>query len=325
LLPDPDISAATIAANNTYVPAVIAERLEILAHSNFDQVKTGYAAGGASSNGGIWIKGLGGIIRQGERQGFVGYNANTAGYAFGADAGVLPDTWVGLGFSSVSTHITSREQVNKKTNLQSHQLTAYGSYSPGNFYLDFLGAMAVNNYKTLRNIEYINQVATAEFKGVQPLTKLSGGYAVNLENFQITPHASLQYSVLYQDSYKESGAAGVSLENVSGINLSQLEAGIGVKFSMLEDDDDDRFYHPYMNFMVLHDLKAASQETTAKFSGGGGSFKITSATPDKTTYNMGVGVVFMHKNHMQLTANYELRKKDKFVGQSGSIAVRYEI
>ena len=326
LSPDTDIAAITLATNGVVVPEVIAQRIEVLARAGIKNLRTGYAAGSMQIDDGLWIKGLGGSIEQKKRAGNSGYNANTVGVAFGADTRILTNTWVGLGLSSVGTHMKSKDYPAKKTNVSSYQVTVYGSFSPDNYYIDALGSMAFNNYKTARNIQYINQTATATFTGVQPSTKISAGYNLYQKNgLKIIPNASLQYSTLYQNPYSEVGAGGVGLQKVSSTNLSQLEVGAGIKLAILENEYADQVYNPDIHFMVLHDLKASAQETTAQFIGGGGSFKVQSATPDKTTYNIGAGMVFMHKNRLHFTANYELRKKNKFIGHSGSLAVRYEI
>ena len=326
LSPDLGVSEITLATNGTLVPQIISERTEIVARSGIKELRTGYAAGGMQIDDGLWVKGLGGTIEQQERNSFAGYNANSVGIAFGADTRILPNTWIGLGLSSVGTHMKSKDYPAKKTNVSSYQITVYGSYSPEKYYIDLYGAMAVNNYKTARTIQYINQTASATFTGVQPSAKVAIGYYLNQSNgFKIIPNVSLLSSTLYQNPYNETGASGIGLQKIASTTLSQLELGAGVKFALLDNEDSDQTYKPDLHFMVLHDLKASPQELTAKFMGGGGSFKVTSAPPDKTTYNIGAGVVFMHKNRLHFTANYEWRKKNKFIGHSGSLAVRYEL
>ena len=326
LSPDVGIAEITLATSGTLVPQIISERTEIVARSGIKELRTGYAAGGMQIDDGLWIKGLGGTIEQEERNGFAGYNANSVGVAFGADTRILPNTWIGLGLSSVGTHMKSKDYPAKKTNVSSYQVTVYGSYSPEKYYIDLYGAMAVNNYKTARTIQYINQTASATFTGIQPSAKVAIGYYLNQSNgFKIIPNVSLLSSTLYQNPYNETGASGIGLQKISSTTLSQLELGVGVKFALLDNEDSDQAYKPDLHFMVLHDLKASPQEVTAQFMGGGGSFKVTSATPDKTTYNIGAGVVFVHKNRLHFTANYEWRKKNKFIGHSGSLAVRYEL
>lgn len=326
LAPDTDIAGITLATNGVIVPEVISQRMDIVARSSITNLRTGYAAGGMQIDDGLWIKGLGGSIAQKKRADSAGYNANTVGFAFGADTKILNNTWIGLGLSSVGTHMKSKDSPAKKTNVRSYQMTVYGSFSPDNYYIDAFGAIAVNNYKISRNIQYVDQIATATFKGIQPSTKIAAGYNFYQKNgFKIIPNVSLLYSTLYQNPYSETGAGGIGLEKVSSTNLSQLELGAGVKLAVMDDEYTDQAYNPEIHFMVLHDLQASAQETTAKFIGGGGSFKIQGATPDKTTYNIGAGMVFVHKHSLHFTVNYDLRKKNKFIGHSGSLAVRYEL
>ena len=102
---------------------------------------------------------------------------------------------------------------------------------------------------------------------------------------------------------------------------------MGIKFSLLHNKNNDltNYYIPELLFMVLHDFNSAPQATTAQFLGGGGNFTVQGVAPSKTTYNVGFGLTFIHKDRLHFTVNYDLRKKNKYVGHSGSLAVRYEI
>ena len=306
----------------------IGERTDLIARAGIDNVRTGYAAGGMQATNGVWIKGLGGSINQQQRLDSAGYIANAAGFAFGIDSQIVEDAWLGVGFSSVGTHVNGKDISGNKTNVSSRQVTVYGSYSPIDYYIDGFAAMAFNNYKLTRNIQYngLNQTAVADYNAKQPSVKVATGYIYGFNNgFRIVPNLSLQYSVLNQNSYNETGAGGLSLQQVTSSSLTQLEGGVGVKFAVLNNEDYDQTYNPDVHFMVLHDFKSSAQTTTAQFLGGGGNFTVQGVAPSKKTYNVGFGLTFIHKDRLHFTVNYDLRKKNKYVGHSGSLAVRYEI
>ena len=310
------------------VLGTIGERTDLIARAGIDNVRTGYAAGGMQATNGVWIKGLGGSINQQQRLDSAGYIANAAGFAFGIDSQIVEDAWLGVGFSSVGTHVNGKDISGNKTNVSSRQVTVYGSYSPIDYYIDGFAAMAFNNYKLTRNIQYngLNQTAVADYNAKQPSVKVATGYIYGFNNgFRIIPNLSLQYSVLNQNSYNETGAGGLSLQQVTSSSLTQLEGGVGVKFAVLNNEDYDQTYNPDVHFMVLHDFKSSAQTTTAQFLGGGGNFTVQGVAPSKTTYNVGFGLTFIHKDRLHFTVNYDLRKKNKYVGHSGSLAVRYEI
>ena len=327
LSPDTHIIPETWFVGPSMVFSAISERADLIARAGIDNIQTGYAAGGMQANNGAWIKGLGGSINQCKRLDFAGYSANTVGLAFGLDEQIFEDTWLGVSFSSVGTHANGKDISASKTNMNSRQLTFYGSYSPNDYYVDSFVAMAFNNYKLTRSILYngLNQTAVAEYNATQPSVKVASGYIFGLNNgFRIIPNLSLQYSVLRQNIYNETGAGGLSLQQVNNSALTQLEGGIGVKFSVLHNEDG-QIYNPDIHFMVLHDFKSAAQITTAQFLGGGGSFSVQGSVPDKTTYNTGFGFTFIHKDRLHFTLNYDLRIKNKYIGHAGSLAIRYEI
>ena len=327
LSPDLNSIAETWSVVPSNVFGVISERMYLLARAGINNIQTGFSAGGMQSANGVWIKGLGGVITQKERNSFVGYTANTAGLAFGMDHQIGDDAWLGVGLSSVGTHVNSRDFPSKKTKVSSRQITLYGNFSPEDYYVDYFAAMAFNKYKLMRSVQYngLNYTATADYNSTQPSTKVATGYIYSIDDFKIIPNLSLQYSTLSQNMYNEAGAGGLSLQQVNNAKLTQLEGGVGVKFAILHKEDDEKTYNPDIHFMMLHDFKSSAPTTTAQFLGGGGGFTVQGIIPDKTTYNVGAGLTFIHQDRIHFTANYELRIKNKYVGHAGSLAVKYQI
>ena len=303
-------------------------KLEKTARLEIDSLKTnvtGYSAGGMQTNDGVWIKAIGGNNLQKQRDAFLGYNSNSYGTIVGIDSKVLDNTWLGIAGSFVGTHVKSKDFPAKITNITSYQTTAYASHSTNNYYIDGLVGMSFNTYKTIRNIQFANfyRQATAKFMGLQPSFKLAAGHIHQVDDFRLIPNVSLQYSILRQRAYSETGAGNASLK-VDNADLTQLEAGIGFKLAMLQQGENGFVFNPDLHFMFLHDFKSQAQETTAEFAAGGGKFKVQGLTPNKDTYNVGAGITLISYDSLHFTANYEVRMKDKFVGHSGSIAVRYE-
>ncbi len=303
-------------------------KLEKTARLEIDTLKTnvtGYSAGGMQTNDGVWIKAIGGNNLQKQRDAFLGYNSNSYGTIVGIDSKALDNTWVGIAGSFVGTHVKSKDFPAKITNITSYQTTAYASYSTNNYYIDGLVGMAFNTYKTIRNIQFANfyRQATAKFMGLQPSFKLAAGHINQVDDFRLIPNVSLQYSILRQRAYSETGAGNASLK-VDNADLTQLEAGVGFKLAMLQQGENGFVFNPDLHFMFLHDFKSQAQETTAEFAAGGGKFKVQGLIPNKDTYNVGAGITLITGDSLHFTANYELKMKDKFVGHYGSLAIRYE-
>ena len=326
LLPETNVAAEVSFVAPSMVFGSVGERTDLIARAGINNIQTGYAAGGMQANNNLWFKGLGGSINQQQRMTSAGYIANTAGFAVGLDDQIFEDAWLGLAFSSVGSHVNNKDCSGKKTTVNNRQVTFYASYSPANFYMDGFVAMAFSKYKSTRSITYngLNQTAIADYNAIQPSAKVATGYIFENNNgFRIIPNLSMQYSTLKQSSYNEIGAGGLSLQQVTSSSLIQLEGGAGVKFSLLHNENDEQIYNPDLHFMVLHDFKSSAQVTTAQFLGGGGNFSVQGIAPEKTTYNVGVGMIFIHKNRFHFTVNYDLRKKNKFIGHAGSLAVKY--
>ena len=326
LLPETNVAAEVSFVAPSMVFGSVGERTDLIARAGINNIQTGYTAGGMQANNNLWFKGLGGSINQQQRMTSAGYIANTAGFAVGLDDQIFEDAWLGLAFSSVGSHVNNKDCSGKKTTVNNRQVTFYASYSPANFYMDGFVAMAFSKYKSTRSITYngLNQTAIADYNAIQPSAKVATGYIFENNNgFRIIPNLSMQYSTLKQSSYNEIGAGGLSLQQVTSSSLIQLEGGAGVKFSLLHNENDEQIYNPDLHFLVLHDFKSSAQVTTAQFLGGGGNFSVQGIAPEKTTYNVGVGMIFIHKNRFHFTVNYDLRKKNKFIGHTGSLAVKY--
>ena len=304
--------------------AASAERIELMARSGITDINTGYAAGGMQSSKNLWIKGLGSTMLQKERQNFLGYNANTSGFAFGGDKQIHDNTWGGLGLSYANTRIRTKDLPANKTKINSYQATLYSSYSPAKYYVDGFLSLAINQYKTERNIIFADRTAHGKFNGIQPSAKVASGYMHTMGDFRIIPNVSLQYTLLHQAKYDEHGAGGVSLKEVSSKDVQKIEGGIGIKFALLQKNDS-KFLNPDLHFMVLRDFNNTNQETTSQFTGGGGDFTIDGAKPAKTTFNVGASLTYIKTDRLHCTINYDMHKKSKFIGHSGSLALKYMI
>lgn len=328
LLPEINYVAQTSFDNPTMAFSATEVRLDTIARYDINHIRTGitgYAAGGMQANDGVWVKGLVSSNLQKHRDAFPGYNANSYGSVFGLDNKILSNTWLGIAGSFVGSQIKSKDFPAKRTDVKSYQTTLYLSHSNNNYYIDGLVGMAFNTYKTLRNIQFSQfyREATAKFTGLQPAFKLHAGHIKQVDNFRLIPNVSLQYSLLRQRSYTETGAGNASLK-VDNADLKQLEVGVGFKLAMWDQEKENFIFNPDIHFMFLHDFKAEGQATVAEFAAGGGKFTLQGITPNKDTYNVGAGLTLISYDSLHFTANYEVRMKDKFVGHSGSIAVRYE-
>ncbi len=311
----------------TMAVAAAAERVEHIARRELDtsDVNTGYSAGSMKYDKHMWIRGLGNTMRQKERQGFLGYNAHTGGFAFGSDNHVDYNTLVGIGLSYASSSIKTKDVPPNKTKIKSYQATFYTSYSPKKYYIDGFLAFALNKYKTERNIAFANMIATGDFNGIQPSIKIVSGYVHAINNFKIIPNVSLEYTFLHQAKYNEDGAGDVNLSQVSNKDLQKIEGGLGIKFAFLHKEKHHLF-NPDLHFMILRDFNNVNQETTAQFTGGaGGNFTIQGVQPAKTTYNVGFGITYTFKERFYLTLNYDLSKKEQFIGNSGMLTAKWLI
>ena len=181
--------------------------------------------------------------------------------------------------------------------MNSFQATVYGSYDSvdlcrarldrmeskdrriltrdGAWYVDRMAGLGRIPITTAgRSLGTSQRVAKAKHYGRQYATKWEAGYMMmtpKTKALEITPFASLEYSYLYMNKYKERGADALNL-TVAGEGYHTLEQGLGMKFAYPLVSKKRGTFVPAAKVAWLYDYLADKFETTSSFAGGGTSF-----------------------------------------------------
>ena len=329
----PNVGTSQTIKNSFDTPPLIfkeiGNRIEQITRSRIKEVNTGYSAGnGMVADRDLWITGFRAGNNQKEHKNIFGYKASTIGVVAGIDSQVIDKGFIGFSLSYANMLIKAKHFAGNNTRISSYQATWYGSLSEKKYYIDGFASFAYNQYSNDRHIYFssVNRVARGKFSGMQPSVKIGSGYMYSYDCFHVIPNSSLQYTYLHQQKYNETGAGSINLNNVASKNSQKLEGGLGVKFALwrTENDDFNRVCQDF-HFMVFRDFINSNQETTAQLAGGGGNFTIRNSSLIENSYNFGAGLVLIHKGKLHFTVNYDLIKKRKYVGHSGSLAVKLEM
>ncbi|HNX68375.1 MAG TPA: autotransporter domain-containing protein [Candidatus Omnitrophota bacterium] len=311
----------------------------------------GVSTGDMLQGTGFWYQALGSNIQQGTRKGIEGFNANVFGTSIGADK--LVDDHIrlgaagGYGFSNVN----AKTPGSPSDDINSWQATLYGSYDSVNlcklqenqrggkggvrerrdnaWYVDSMFGFTENNYDSRREIwltPATKRVAKSDHHGQQYSTKLESGYTFltkATKDLEVTPFASLQYSYLNINKYKEDGAGALNL-TVQGEGYNELLQALGTKFAYPFVSKKVGTFLPAVKAAWMYDYIGDQVETTASFAGGGNSFVSKGAKPAKSGLLLGGELAFLNKGNMTLTANYDMELKDEFISNTYYGTARFD-
>lgn len=285
---------------------------------------TGMAAGDGAANRAAWVQAFGSAANQGIRNGIAGYSADTVGMAFGADTDELVEGYrTGLAFSYASTDVDSKSSNNASTDIDSYQLTAYGSTEIDEYFVDGMVSVGFNDYEGTRTVSGVG-TASADYDGMQYGAKVEVGrnYA-ELYGATITPVAGLQYSMLDIDEYTETGAGGANLK-VDTETSHALIARVGAKARWNLEGPAGLSYMPELRAGLSYDLIGDEQESTANFTGGGTSFNTTGSKVAQFGVNLGASVTITEGDGFEVLASYDAEVKDDYNSHSGVLRARWE-
>ncbi|MEI8348921.1 MAG: autotransporter domain-containing protein [Candidatus Omnitrophota bacterium] len=284
---------------------------------------SGISTGDAPRDKGIWAQGFGSYLHQDPQGSSNGYNATIWGTAMGIDKSMNDILRAGLSFGYASDSISSKDN-SGHTDVDSYQGNLYASLLKEDNYLNGALSFAYNQYSSSRHISFsvIDRIANSDYDGQQYSFYLEGGHTFRKGKLELTPLASLKYEHLYLESYTEKDAGSLNLD-VNSQNYDFLQSGLGAKFGYPLENKYGTFipeFHPKW----LYDFIGDNQQSSATFTGGGGSFPTNGFRPAKSSLNIGTKFTLAAKNNVELSFGYDFEVKKDFYGHSGILNISYK-
>jgi uncharacterized protein with beta-barrel porin domain len=245
---------------------------------------------------GAWINGFGYSASQNAQASFVGYTASGFGLMLGYDTQVSPNTRAGVAFGVGSTDVRGRT-FDTKTNYQSYVATAYAGHERGPWFVRGAASVGLHDFADRRNIDYpgVTRQARSDALGQDYTLYANTGYDLRVQDWRITPLASLQYSRVNLGSFRETGAGDLNL-NIQSRNYDFLESGLGVQVARPFTRNELTFT-PEVHARWLHQFGDTNVSQTASFQvPGSPSFTTPGFTPARDTLNVGGGVTLLSCN-----------------------------
>ena len=285
----------------------------------------GLSSGDAIADKGVWAKVIGSTASQDKVGQFDGYSLSSGGIVFGIDKELQNNTIIGLAAGYTNTK-TDQDDFRKgdSSTTDSYQLSLYASKTYDKAYIDGSLSYTKHNTDGTRS-SAIGRDASYDVDANQLSAKINGGYNFLFENeVTLTPFASLEYSNIEQDSYKEKGAGAISL-SVDDVTVNRGAAGLGVKISKEIKTEDRVVYIPEFKLGANKYFGDDDVEVTAQFDQGN-KFVTKGAEMSDMMYNAGLGVKtkFTEDTSVSLSTDYERSSEGDFQGVNGQLTFRMQ-
>ncbi len=183
----------------------------------------------------VWATALGGTGTVAGTAGSATLTYNAGGAAAGFDYRFDPRFMAGLavGFSSGNQWASG---FSGQGNTNAYQVSLYGSFTPGAFYVDAMAGYGYNDNQMTRQIVLPNlaaRVAQGRTGANQFLGQIEAGYRIGLYEpaaVSVTPFARFQGTTVNQSGFTESGAGGLNL-TVAQQTTGSARSVLGAEFA----------------------------------------------------------------------------------------------
>lgn len=280
--------------------------------------RSGMSSGEGFDEVGGWIQVLSSDANQDMRDGIEGYSSNSKGLLFGADGKLNEQTTLGLSYSFINSDVKS--DLGNKTDVDTHALTAYGSWTQNALFVD--GSLTYGLSKNDAERFIAGTKSTANYDSKLFGLNVMSGYAFDLgNNLVVEPRVAGRYSKVITEKYNEKGSSGsLSIQNDQRFEVGELGAGVRLAGQF---DVAGGLLTPEAKVMAYHDFIGDQAKTEAAFLAGGQSFNTFGASTARDTYEFGLGASY-RRDQVTFTVGYDRQMKSGFDADTFSAKVRYD-
>ncbi|SHJ09174.1 hypothetical protein SAMN02745165_01546 [Malonomonas rubra DSM 5091] len=273
---------------------------------------------------GMWLESYGQWGEQDAENGFVGSEFNHYGAAIGLDYLLNNHSLLGFSLGYSSTRV-DMDQNQGDADVDSLNLSIYGSFFNEKGYLDGVLAYGQQEYESTRNIRIgaINEVARGEHDGYFYSVFLEGGYNFNFSPWILQPFANLAYAVLSEDGFTEQGAGTLS-QVLADRETNSLVSQLGVRISPVIQLQPGKLI-PEASLALQYDFEIDDRKIQSSFvDQPGTSFTIEGSEVDNSSVVVGVGVTYLGHNGFTPAIQYSGEFRDGFSSHSVVGELRWE-
>ena len=281
------------------------------------ELRAGESSGEALVGTGAWFQILNSNASQNMRSGIDGYDADSNGFAIGADKKLNDSTLLGVAYSYVKTDVDS--DTGNKTEVENHNLTAYGSWTEGNYFVD--GGLSYGKGKNESKRYVVRTTAKGDYDSDMIGLNVMAGYGFHFDNgILVEPRLAARYSNLSIDGFTEKDSSAALKTGDQRLEVGDIGAGARVAGSF---DLGRGTLEPEVKLMGYHDVIGDKSSTTSAFVLGGNAFVTNGASPARDSYEAGIGANYK-LGAVTVGASYDRLMKTGFDADVFTAKVRYD-
>lgn len=190
-------------------------------------------------------------------------------------------------------------------------LSLYGSYYPGDFFVDVTATAGLTDYDMTRNIRYavatdsVDASARSRTDGTHYALALAGGYELRRGALTFGPYAGIEYLEADIDGFRERGAGEFNLE-IGDQRTTSLLSVLGAQASYAVQAGEASVL-PQIRFEWRHEFDddARSLEARLVNDPSGDVAVLESEDPDRDYFFLATGVLAVLPGGASLAAEYQ--------------------
>ena len=315
-------ATAAVVSTGTQVAGVVGERLSVQrgGDSQSGFVQSGFATGGEGLDRAFWLRPFGrrGKQAKDKKQRIDGYDTSARGLAVGVDAPVGERGRVGTALAYSTSRMTGKGVGEDKTDVRSWQVSVYGDYSTGRYYVDGQVGVGRNDVSTTSRVAGLRRKSAYDTTSLT--ASVGGGVPINLDaSTTLTPTAGLSWTRVGSAKYTTTGALSLNQK----ITVGSIDAVVGTLGTRLHKEitRGNGTLVPVARVGLSYDF--AGDQTTARgrFTGGGNRFTVKGAKVKKLSGTAGVGLSYSAPR-WSIGADYDLSARPGYTGHSARLNAR---
>ena len=261
----------------------------------------------------VWVQGMFNKSKLDDTSKAKGFDADSAGVAFGAEKFVTDDTKVGIGYAYTNTDI---DGFMRSTDVDTHTAILYGEYKPSNWYVNGIATYGWSDYSEDKSVAGVGVKADYDVEtfGLQAMT----GYDMNVNGLGFTPEVGLRYVHIKQDAYKDSAD-----QRVSANNSDILTGVIGAKVSKNFELSNGMNIKPEARIAATYDLFNDDVNSVVTLANGS-AYAVEGEALDRFGMEFGAGVTAEVNDNVELSLGYEGKFREDYEDHTGLINAQYK-
>ena len=261
----------------------------------------------------VWVQGMFNKSKLDDTSKAKGFDADSAGVAFGAEKFVTDDTKVGIGYAYTNTDI---DGFMRSTDVDTHTAILYSEYKPSNWYINGIATYGWSDYSEDKNVAGVGVKADYDVEtfGLQAMT----GYDMQVKGLGFTPEVGLRYVHIKQDAYKDSAD-----QKVSGNDSDILTGVIGAKVSKTWELSNGMNIKPEARIAATYDLFNDDVNSVVTLANGS-AYAVEGEALDRFGMEFGAGVTAEVNDNVELSLGYEGKFREDYQDHTGLINAKYK-